>query len=291
MLPSGHVPSHFLALFSSSPIWLIRNNLIFISPFAPRFKSWFWLAVCLWVLLWEMGLSSKQVSGDWAQNLKQESALEIQKPPPMKRQNQNQHQHQQQKEHQGEPLKCPRCESRNTKFCYYNNYNKTQPRHFCKSCKRHWTKGGTLRNVPVGGARKNKRNKKSSTAASNTHMEIQTQNLPPLPLADQKSFSDILYQALIRPPQQDSISNGIFLDSTQNQNVHFPFSSSFENNPSSVSTSCQYITGGSLTDQPWEVPTTSSVLDMNTGYWIWDDMDSLVSTDLNIPWNNSEIKP
>ncbi|KAJ6811542.1 uncharacterized protein M6B38_153185 [Iris pallida] len=25
-------------------------------------------------------------------------------------------------------LKCPRCESSNTKFCYYNNYSLTQPR-------------------------------------------------------------------------------------------------------------------------------------------------------------------
>ncbi|KAK4775184.1 hypothetical protein SAY86_010119 [Trapa natans] len=50
-----------------------------------------------------------------------------------------------------ERLKCPRCESSNTKFCYYNNYNLSQPRHFCKSCRRYWTKGGALRNIPVGG--------------------------------------------------------------------------------------------------------------------------------------------
>ncbi|KAH7306827.1 hypothetical protein KP509_22G032900 [Ceratopteris richardii] len=56
------------------------------------------------------------------------------------------------------PLRCPRCDSNNTKFCYYNNYSQTQPRHFCKSCRRYWTQGGTLRNVPVGGGcRKNKR--------------------------------------------------------------------------------------------------------------------------------------
>ncbi|CAK9141122.1 unnamed protein product, partial [Ilex paraguariensis] len=45
---------------------------------------------------------------------------------------------------------CPRCGSSNTKFCYYNNYSLTQPRYFCKSCRRYWTKGGSLRNVPVG---------------------------------------------------------------------------------------------------------------------------------------------
>lgn len=62
-------------------------------------------------------------------------------------------------------LRCPRCDSSNTKFCYYNNYNLTQPRHFCKTCRRYWTKGGALRNVPIGGGcRKNK----SSGAGSST---------------------------------------------------------------------------------------------------------------------------
>ncbi|KAL2329585.1 hypothetical protein Fmac_017166 [Flemingia macrophylla] len=57
-------------------------------------------------------------------------------------------------------LKCPRCESTNTKFCYYNNYSLSQPRHFCKTCRRYWTRGGALRSVPVGGGcRRNKRSK------------------------------------------------------------------------------------------------------------------------------------
>ncbi|KAH6824627.1 Dof-type zinc finger DNA-binding family protein [Perilla frutescens var. hirtella] len=57
-----------------------------------------------------------------------------------------------------DPLQCPRCNSSNTKFCYYNNYSLSQPRHFCKACKRYWTRGGTLRNVPVGGGcRRNKK--------------------------------------------------------------------------------------------------------------------------------------
>ncbi|KAK2411005.1 Dof-type zinc finger DNA-binding family protein [Trifolium repens] len=55
-----------------------------------------------------------------------------------------------------ENLPCPRCDSTNTKFCYYNNYNYSQPRHFCKGCRRYWTQGGTLRDIPVGGGtRKN----------------------------------------------------------------------------------------------------------------------------------------
>ncbi|KAL3354324.1 hypothetical protein AABB24_018795 [Solanum stoloniferum] len=60
-------------------------------------------------------------------------------------------------------LKCPRCDSSNTKFCYFNNYSLSQPRHFCKNCRRYWTRGGALRNVPVGGGcRRNKRNKSSN---------------------------------------------------------------------------------------------------------------------------------
>ncbi|PKA54318.1 Dof zinc finger protein DOF3.2 [Apostasia shenzhenica] len=48
--------------------------------------------------------------------------------------------------------RCPRCSSLDTKFCYYNNYRTSQPRHFCRSCRRHWTLGGSIRNVPIGGA-------------------------------------------------------------------------------------------------------------------------------------------
>lgn len=65
-------------------------------------------------------------------------------------------------------LRCPRCDSPNTKFCYYNNYSLTQPRHFCKTCRRYWTKGGVLRNVPVGGGCRKSKKTKSAAAASNT---------------------------------------------------------------------------------------------------------------------------
>ncbi|KAG9446790.1 hypothetical protein H6P81_012918 [Aristolochia fimbriata] len=51
-------------------------------------------------------------------------------------------------------LPCPRCKSTETKFCYFNNYNVNQPRHFCKGCQRYWTAGGTLRNVPFGAGRR-----------------------------------------------------------------------------------------------------------------------------------------
>ncbi|GER46733.1 Dof zinc finger protein [Striga asiatica] len=63
-------------------------------------------------------------------------------------------------------INCPRCSSTNTKFCYYNNYSLSQPRYFCKTCRRYWTQGGSLRNVPVGGgSRKNKRPSSSSSSS------------------------------------------------------------------------------------------------------------------------------
>ncbi|XP_051133600.1 dof zinc finger protein 2-like [Andrographis paniculata] len=82
--------------------------------------------------------------------------------------------------------KCPRCDSNNTKFCYYNNYSHAQPRYFCKTCRRYWTHGGTLRNVPVGGGcRKNKRNKTAlainAAAAANEIAAVgQQQRMPPM---------------------------------------------------------------------------------------------------------------
>ncbi|KAE8700542.1 Cyclic dof factor 4 [Hibiscus syriacus] len=51
-------------------------------------------------------------------------------------------------------IPCPRCKSMETKFCYFNNYNVNQPRHFCKGCQRYWTAGGALRNVPMGAGRR-----------------------------------------------------------------------------------------------------------------------------------------
>lgn len=84
-------------------------------------------------------------------------------------------------------LKCPRCDSLNTKFCYYNNYNLSQPRHFCKSCRRYWTKGGVLRNVPVGGGcRKTKR---SSSSKSKVNSDAAATPPPPPSLRERKSTS------------------------------------------------------------------------------------------------------
>ncbi|KAI9088465.1 hypothetical protein K1719_029914 [Acacia pycnantha] len=84
--------------------------------------------------------------------------------------------------HNQQSLKCPRCDSLNTKFCYYNNYNLSQPRHFCRSCRRYWTKGGVLRNVPVGGGcRKTKRSKPKNSPSA-----VGTTEPPPAPSSSQQ---------------------------------------------------------------------------------------------------------
>ncbi|KQK09823.1 dof zinc finger protein 5 [Brachypodium distachyon] len=67
------------------------------------------------------------------------------------------------------PLPCPRCRSRDTKFCYFNNYNVNQPRHFCKACHRYWTAGGALRNVPVGAGRRKNRPLGPNVGANHHH--------------------------------------------------------------------------------------------------------------------------
>ncbi|CAH8391718.1 unnamed protein product [Eruca vesicaria subsp. sativa] len=75
-------------------------------------------------------------------------------------------------------LPCPRCNSMETKFCYYNNYNVNQPRHFCKACQRYWTSGGTMRSVPVGAGRR--KNKNNSPSSHYRHVTISETNGPVL---------------------------------------------------------------------------------------------------------------
>ncbi|CAI9105183.1 OLC1v1004047C1 [Oldenlandia corymbosa var. corymbosa] len=93
-------------------------------------------------------------------------------------------------------LKCPRCDSTNTKFCYYNNYSLTQPRYFCKSCRRYWTKGGTLRNVPVGGGcRKNKRSSSSSSSSSKRSQDHQSPLITTNPNHPLSSLTNLSYDS------------------------------------------------------------------------------------------------
>ncbi|KAJ6811541.1 uncharacterized protein M6B38_153180 [Iris pallida] len=105
-------------------------------------------------------------------------------------------------------LKCPRCESSNTKFCYYNNYSLTQPRYFCKGCRRYWTQGGSLRNVPVGGGcRKNKRSSSSSSSSSSKNK--------PQPLTTANNTSNpVLFPPLSYDPSDLSLAFTSNLDNS-----------------------------------------------------------------------------
>ncbi|GAA0160793.1 hypothetical protein Leryth_000179 [Lithospermum erythrorhizon] len=117
-------------------------------------------------------------------------------------------------------VNCPRCNSTNTKFCYYNNYNLSQPRYFCKTCRRYWTEGGTLRNVPVGGgSRKNKRSISTSTTSSSSSLSKK----PIIPDLSMPSFSRL-------PHQNPKITHH---GSSQDLNLAYPPMSS--NNYSSFS--------------------------------------------------------
>ncbi|OWM84158.1 hypothetical protein CDL15_Pgr028150 [Punica granatum] len=111
-------------------------------------------------------------------------------------------------------LKCPRCESTNTKFCYYNNYSLSQPRYFCKSCRRYWTKGGTLRNVPVGGGcRKSKRPSKRITINS-SHQDHQDHQ-------HSHQLQDLIALNSCNSPLA-ALHNLAYEASNPNENFHFP---------------------------------------------------------------------
>jgi hypothetical protein len=77
-----------------------------------------------------------------------------------------------------QPLECPRCRSTNTKFCYYNNYSTAQPRHLCRACRRYWTHGGTLRDVPVGGATRRRAVSAEPPSSSSAPAAVVDQQLP-----------------------------------------------------------------------------------------------------------------
>ncbi|CAN8264656.1 unnamed protein product [Cochlearia groenlandica] len=136
-------------------------------------------------------------------------------------------------------IPCPRCKSMETKFCYYNNYNVNQPRHFCKACQRYWTSGGTMRSVPVGaGRRKNKNN--SSSSSPYNHVTISEPNGPVLSF----SLGDINQ---LKDKEMNGLDcfQGVSWPYTWNPGLYpvYPYwnvpimSSSHNSNPSSIVTS------------------------------------------------------
>lgn len=127
-----------------------------------------------------------------------------------------------------QPMKCPRCDSAHTKFCYYNNYSLSQPRYFCKTCRRYWTKGGTLRNIPVGGGcRKNKKassNPKKSSDNPNTYNPSIISHVIPGPI----SSTDL---RLSSPEMQFSNINNLLGGSHGNGFMDSKYNSFFGTNP------------------------------------------------------------
>ncbi|GAA0151924.1 hypothetical protein Leryth_014979 [Lithospermum erythrorhizon] len=122
-----------------------------------------------------------------------------------------------------QPQKCPRCDSTHTKFCYYNNYSLSQPRYFCKACRRYWTKGGTLRNIPVGGGcRKNKKvsskkpndqnhlGRSSSSISNPTHLQLS------FPDDNNAEFSQL--NNMMGRHYEDNLGNLNFIDPTKYNN-------------------------------------------------------------------------
>nr|GMD14153.1 dof zinc finger protein DOF2.4-like [Ipomoea batatas] len=91
----------------------------------------------------------------------------------------------------------------------------TQPRHFCKTCRRYWTRGGALRSVPVGGGcRRNKRSKGGSQGAKSGPTDI-TGNFPQLPPFMAAAFQNLNHYGGsggglggFPPPQMAATSGG-----------------------------------------------------------------------------------
>lgn len=125
---------------------------------------------------------------------------------------------------EGQNLRCPRCDSSNTKFCYYNNYNLTQPRHFCKTCRRYWTKGGALRNVPIGGGCRKNKSAAATVAAAVGKSKIKTVSSDILGRVGLGSGSGNLDHEIVSPTQilwgspQNSHLLAILRSAAQNQN-------------------------------------------------------------------------
>nr|CAD1839700.1 unnamed protein product [Ananas comosus var. bracteatus] len=86
---------------------------------------------------------------------------------------------------QPEPaLKCPRCDSTNTKFCYFNNYSISQPLYFCKTCRRYWIRATPQRGAAAAGARDPRRPRGEPRVRGGRVPELQHQaSDPPAPAA------------------------------------------------------------------------------------------------------------
>ncbi|GJY84913.1 DOF zinc finger protein DOF2.5-like protein [Tanacetum coccineum] len=144
-------------------------------------------------------------------------------------------------------VNCPRCKSTNTKFCYYNNYSLTQPRYFCKGCRRYWTQGGSLRNVPVGGgSRKNKRSLSSTSSSSHLPKPIDLSTFSTQNLTTQKGHDLNLGFQTTQQEYHHGFSQFLKLPKDENNNtnqLNFISSSSATSTLTSVSAQDLLSTG------------------------------------------------
>jgi len=127
-----------------------------------------------------------------------------------------------------ENLPCPRCDSTNTKFCYYNNYNYSQPRHFCKACRRYWTHGGTLRDIPVGGGtRKNaKRSRTNHVAVTSSSSSSAVTSAAP----EHHHYQSMTPISAVQGGGSFPFSGNVDGDGKQNMSVCGSFTSLLNNN-------------------------------------------------------------
>ncbi|XAR66293.1 hypothetical protein NMG60_11012473 [Bertholletia excelsa] len=201
-------------------------------------------------------------------------------------------------------LKCPRCESSNTKFCYYNNYSLSQPRHFCKTCRRYWTRGGALRNVPVGGGcRRNKRSKAGrakspavSTSSSTITTDMPGHLLPPpsqltlLPSLPHLSLFGGLDFPGAQPPVAVTCGTDMraILSATCGEQwkvQNFPFSGGLEQAPHVM---YPFEGGDRLTGQIQSKPLDSGVTQMATVKIEENHQGINLSSNLGLPGNNDQ---
>ncbi|XP_006280744.2 dof zinc finger protein DOF5.3 [Capsella rubella] len=156
-------------------------------------------------------------------------------------------------------LRCPRCDSTNTKFCYYNNYSLTQPRYFCKSCRRYWTKGGTLRNIPVGGGcRKNKRSTSSATRSLRTTPEPASY--------DEKAFSAASFGGYSTNEQNDlSLAFALLNKQPPGSSAQLGFPSEFSSSHQSDMESSVFGTSQQKGNASYAFGNGSSGLDIGMG--------------------------
>ncbi|KAK7281763.1 hypothetical protein RIF29_10020 [Crotalaria pallida] len=187
-------------------------------------------------------------------------------------------------------LPCPRCNSLDTKFCYYNNYNVNQPRYFCKACQRYWTAGGTMRNVPVGAGRRKNKNSASHYRHITISEALQAARID-FPNGTHRPTSETNGRVLsfgLEPPICDSLASVLNLaeknvaNGTQNgfhsnkdQRIHVPCKGGEKVDDCSTTSS---ITVSNSIEENSKSTSQESILQPNNGYL------PLVPCIPSVPW-------